>query len=355
VVDSHQDDAVRGKESAIDEDGRASIADADPDLERVELSESDFDDAARRYRRELHVYCYRMLGSFDDAEDHVQEVLLRAWRSRDSFRGRASMRAWLYRIATNACLDTLRRHRRGTTPARSTGPTGPNTASVTSVPWLQPYPDVLLDELVSDQPGPEAQAVTRESISLAYLTAIQLLPPRQRAVLILRDVLDWPAREVAAQLDSTLPAVKSALQRARATLAEHQASDGRTRPSTDSAQRRLLQGFIAAHERADPEALIALLREDAQLAILPQGGEWNGQPEVAAALRADMTSLGTWRVLPTAANGQPAAAGYLRRPGETTYRPFVISVLQIDGDDLVQITAFEAAHLITAFGLPALL
>jgi RNA polymerase sigma-70 factor (ECF subfamily) len=350
MVDRHQDDAARGKESAIGEDGPVSIADPDPDVERAELSEPDFDEAARRYRRELHVYCYRMLGSFDDAEDHVQEVLLRAWRSRDSFQGRASIRAWLYRSATNVCLDTLRRHRRRPVPPRSSGP---STPSVTSMPWLQPYPDALLDELVSDQPGPEAQAVTRESISLAYLTAIQLLPPRQRAVLILRDVLDWPAREVAAQLDSTVPAVKSALQRARTTLAEHQASHAPAPPPAGSAQRRLLQGFIAAHERADPEALIALLREDARLAILPQGSEWNGRPEVAAALRSGMTSLGTWRILPTTANGQPAAAGYLRRPGETIYRPFVISVLDIDGDHLAHITAFEAAHLITAFGLPA--
>ena len=350
MVDRHQDDAVRGKESAIGEDGAVSIAGPGPDVEHVELSESGFDDAARRYRRELHVYCYRMLGSFDDAEDHVQEVLLRAWRSRGSFQGRASIRAWLYRIATNVCLDTLRRRGRRPVPPRSSEP---STPSVTSMPWLQPYPDALLDELVSDQPGPEAQAVTRESISLAYLTAIQLLPPRQRAVLILRDVLDWPAREVAAQLDSTVPAVKSALQRARTTIAEHQANHAPAPPPADSAQRRLLQGFIAAHERADPEALIALLREDARLTILPQGGEWNGRPEVAAALRSGMTSLGTWRILPTTANGQPAAAGYLRRPGQTIYRPFVISVLDIDGDHLARITAFEAAHLITAFGLPA--
>jgi RNA polymerase sigma-70 factor (ECF subfamily) len=339
-----------GKESAIGEDKPVSTANARPDACRSGLGESDFDDAARRYRRELHVYCYRMLGSFDDAEDHVQEVLLRAWRSRDSYQGRASIRAWLYRIATNLCLDTLRRHRRA--PVRP-GPSEPGTPSVTSVPWLQPYPDALLDELVSDQPGPEAQAITRDSISLAYLTAIQLLPPRQRAVLILRDVLDWPAREVAVQLDSTVPAVKSALQRARMTLAEHQAEHTASRPAASSAERRLLQGFIAAHERADPEALIALLREDARLEILPLGGEWNGQPEVAAALRGGMTSLGSWRVLPTTANGQPAAAGYLCRPGETQYRPFAISVLEVDGDHLARITAFEAAHLITAFGLPA--
>jgi RNA polymerase sigma-70 factor (ECF subfamily) len=179
------------------------------------------------------------------------------------------------------------------------------------------------------------------------------LTSTERAVLILRDVLDWPAGEVAAQLDSTVPAVKSALQRARRTIAEHRAQHVPAFPAGDSAQRRLLQGFIAAHERADPEALIALLRADVRLAILPQGGEWTGRPEVAAALRADMTSLGSWRVLPTRANGQPAAVGYLRRAGETIYLPFVICVLDIDGDRLSQITAFEAAHLMTAFGLPA--
>ena len=332
----------------IDKDRPVSIADPNA-AGIVHLSEPDFNEAARRYRRELHMYCYRMLGSFDEAEDHVQEVLLRAWRSRDSFQGRASLRAWLYRIATNVCLDTRRRHRRQPmTPAN-----GPDTLSVTSMPWLQPYPDALLDELISDQPGPEAQALTRESISLAYLTAIQLLPARQHAVLILRDVLDWPAREVAELLDSTVPAVKSALQRARTTLTQRQGDHAQAPLPSDSTQRRLLQGFIAAHERADPEALIALLREDVRLAILPQGGEWSGRPEVAAALRAGMTSLGTWRVLPTAANGRPAAAGYLRRAGETTYRPFAISLLDIDGDHLARITAFEAAHLITAFGLPA--
>jgi RNA polymerase sigma-70 factor, ECF subfamily len=326
-----------------------SFADADP-AEFGELDEPAFNDAVRRYRRELHVYCYRMLGSFDEAEDHVQEVLLRAWRSRDSFERRSSVRAWLYRIATNVCLDTLRRHRRQRKSPRAGGSDNPSAASM---PWLQPYPDTVFDDLVSDQPGPEAQALARESISLAYLTAIHLLPPRQRAVLILRDVLDWPAGEVAILLDSTVPAVKSALQRARAKLAEHQASQAPALPASDSVQRRLLQGFIAAHERADPEALIALLREDIRLVILPQGGEWTGLPEVAAALREGMTALGTWRVLPTTANGQPAAVGYLRRAGEATYRGFVITVLDIDGDHLAKITAFEGGHLMAAFGLPA--
>jgi RNA polymerase sigma-70 factor (ECF subfamily) len=324
------------------------IAGSDVDLASVH--EPDFEEAMRRYRRELHVYCYRMLGSFDDAEDHVQEVFLRAWRSRDSFQGRASTRAWLYRIATNACLDTLRRHRPRALPDPSGDSAGP---SVAAMPWLQPYPDVLLDELVGDQPDPEALALLRESISLAYLTVIQLLPPRQRAVLILRDVLEWPASEVATLIDSSVPAVKSALQRARATLQEHQVNrvPAPTPPAAD--QCRLLQAFIAAHEQADPEALIALLSADVRLAISPQVGEFIGRAQVAAALRAGMTSRGAWRVLPTAANGLPAAAGYLRQPGETAFLPFAISVLDIQDGQLADIAAFEAADLIAAFGLPA--
>ena len=177
----------------------------------------DFDDLVRRYRRELHVHCYRMLGSFDEAEDHVQEVFLRAWRSRDSFEGRASARTWLYRVATNACLDTLRRDARRSVRARSGAPAGQGP-SIAALPWVQPYPDALLDEIATGQPGPEAVTVSRETISLAFLAAIQLLPPRQRAVLILRDVVGWPAAEVGELLGTSVPAVNSALQRARATL-----------------------------------------------------------------------------------------------------------------------------------------
>jgi RNA polymerase sigma-70 factor (ECF subfamily) len=326
------------------------VSTAGSDVDPASLDEPDLDAAMRRYRRELHLYCYRMLGSFDDAEDHVQEVFLRAWRSRDSFQGRASTRAWLYRIATNACLDTLRRHRPRVVPS---SPGDPSEPSIAAMPWLQPYPDALLDELISDQPDPEALAMTRESISLAYLTVIQLLPPRQRAVLILRDVLYWPASQVATLIDASVPAVKSALQRARATLSEHQA-DRVPAPAPPAAeQRRLLQAYITAHERADPEALIALLRYDIRLAVSPQVGEFNGRDRVAAALRAGMTSLGAWRVLPTAANGRPAAAGDLRRPGQTAFEPFTITVLDIQDGQLADIAAFEAAGLIAAFGLPA--
>jgi len=319
----------------------------------------DFDDLVRRYRRELHVHCYRMLGSFDEAEDHVQEVFLRAWRSRDCFEGRSSPRTWLYRVATNACLDTLRRDARRAAPAPSgVGAGAPPAAgpSVAVMPWVQPYPDSLLDEVAAGQPGPEAVAVSRETITLAFLAAIQLLPPRQRAVLILRDVISWPASEVAGLLDMSVAAVNSALQRARATLRD-QWPDGRLgwapAAEPDSGQRRLLQRYIAAHERADPEALIEMLRHDVRLAISPQVGEWNGQAEVGNALRDGMNSLGQWRLLPIRANGQPGAAGYLRRPGETTFVPFVLAVLRFEHGRLADVAAFEQPSMFAAFGLPA--
>ena len=315
----------------------------------------DFDNLVRRYRRELHVYCYRMLGSFDEAEDHVQEVFLRAWRARDRFEGQSSPRSWLYRIATNACLDTLRRDARRAVPAPSSAAASPRP-SVTAMPWMQPYPDSLLDELAAGQPGPEALAVSRETMSLAFLAAIQLLPPRQRAVLILRDVVSWPAAEVAELLGTTIPAVNSALQRARTTLRD-QWPDGRLdwapAAEPDAGQRRLLQRFIAAHEQADPEALIALVGPDVRLAISPQVGEWNGQQEVGDALRGGMNSLGQWRVLPIMANRQPGAAGYLQRPGQTTFVPFVLTVLRLEGGRLTDIAAFEQPAMFAAFGLPA--
>jgi RNA polymerase sigma-70 factor, ECF subfamily len=314
----------------------------------------DFDDLVRRYRRELHVYCYRMLGSFDEAEDHVQEVFLRAWRSRDRFQGGSSPRTWLYRIATNACLDTLRRDARRAVPAPSNSPAG-SGPSVAAMPWVQPYPDTMLAEVAADQPGPEAVTVSRETMSLAFLAALQLLPPRQRAVLILRDVVSWPAVEVAGLLDMTVPAVNSALQRARTTLRDQWPGgrlDWAPAAEPDSGQRRLLQRFIDAHEQADPEALIAVLGHDVRLAI-SQAGEWNGRPEVGDALRDGMTALGQWRLLPIMANGQPGAAGYLRRPGESAFFPFVLTVLRLEHGRVVDIAAFEQPSMFPAFGLPA--
>ena len=315
----------------------------------------DFDGLVGRYRRELHVHCYRMLGSFDEAEDHVQEVFLRAWRSRDSFQGRSSPRTWLYRVATNACLDTLRRDARQAAPAPPIPPAGPRP-SVTTMPWVQPYPDSLLDEVAAGEPGPEAVAVSRETISLAFLAAIQLLPPRQRAVLILRDVAGFPAAEVAELLGLSVASANSALQRARTALRD-QWPAGRAgwapAAEPDAGQRHLLQRYIAAHERADPDALIAMLREDVRLAISPQVGEWNGLQEVGDALRGGMNSLGQWRMLPVMANGQPGAAGYLRRPGETSYSPFVLAVLHVEDGRVTDMAAFEQPSMFAAFGLPA--
>jgi RNA polymerase sigma-70 factor, ECF subfamily len=207
----------------------------------------------------------------------------------------------------------------------------------------------------ADLPGPEAVAVSRETMSLAFLATLQLLPPRQRAVLILRDVVGWPAADVAGLLDMSVPAVNSALQRARTTLRDRWPGgrlDWAPAAEPDPEQRRLLQRFIAAHEQADPEALIAVLRHDVRLAI-SQVGEWNGLPEVGDALRDGMNALGQWRLLPIMANGQPGAAGYLRRPGETAFVPFVLTVLRIEDDHLVDIAAFEQPSMFTAFGLPA--
>ncbi len=224
------------------------------------------------------------------------------------------------------------------------------------VDCAQSAPDSLLDELAAGQPGPEAVAVSRETISLAFLAAIQLLPPRQRAVLILRDVIGWPAAEVAGLLDMSVPAVNSALQRARTTLRDRW-PDGRLAwapaAEPDPAQRRLLQRFIAAHEQADPEALIAVLRDDIRLAISPRVGEWNGRPEVGDALRGGMTSLGQWRLLPIMANRQPGAAGYLRRPGQTAFVPFSLTVLRFEHGGLTDIAAFEQPSMFTVFGLPS--
>ena len=306
----------------------------------------DVDDLVRSHRRELQAYCYRMLGSFEEAEDHVQEVFLRAWRSRDGFAGRSSVRTWLYRIATNACLDTLRRDVRRAAPARAGV-----RPSVAAMPWLQPYPD----EPVDDGPGPEAVAESRETISLALLATIQLLPPRQRAVLILRDLADRPAAEVAEVLGTSVAAVTSALYRARAALRGHWPGGRATwapASTPDAGERELLERYIAAHEGADPEALVALLSDDVRLSISPGVGEWTGRPDVDEALRGGMTSLGRWRLVPITANGQPGTAGYLRRPGESVFSPFVLSVLRVEGGELVDIAAFERPALFATFGLP---
>jgi RNA polymerase sigma-70 factor (ECF subfamily) len=314
------------------------------------IDEAAFEVLVQRHRRELHVHCYRMLGSFDAAEDLVQEVFLRAWRQRAGFEGRSTLRAWLYRIATNACLDALRRAARR--------PVAAGRPSISQMPWLDPYPDRLLEEIAPHAAEPDAAVVAKETIELTFLAAIQLLPPRQRAVLIARDVLGWPATETATLMAASVAAVNSALQRARATLHQHWPG-GRLdwAPAADPSEqeRALLQQYMDAHEKTDAAAVVALLRKDARLIISPNGGTWEGKTTVAAALESGMGSLGDWRMLPTRANRQPAAAGYLRRWGGTEYRAFVLTVLRVEDGALVEMTAFERPELFPAFGLPPIL
>jgi RNA polymerase sigma-70 factor (ECF subfamily) len=307
--------------------------------------ESAFDTLARQHRRELHVHCYRMLGSFDEAEDVVQETLLRAWRNRASFEGGPGFRAWLYRIATNACLDAIRRNKRRV----------PSLHSFAEVPWLQPYPDRLLDEVAPSEDEPDAVVVAKETIELAYLATIQLLPPRQRAVLVMRDVLGWSANETASALDLTVAATNSALQRARATLRE-QLPERRsewTAGDPSAEERALVERFIDAHQRNDVEAAVAMLREDARITMPPHPWCFEGldtiRPMLADALGTG--SIGDWRLVPTRANRQPAAASYLRAWGDTEFRAFKFDILRVEDGRIAEITTFDA-HLFGQFGLP---
>jgi RNA polymerase sigma-70 factor (TIGR02960 family) len=312
--------------------------------------EAAFAEHSAGHRRELHVHCYRMLGSFEEAEDAVQETMLRAWRAREGFTERAEggLRAWLYRIATNTCLDQLRGR------ARRPPATG---GSFAELPWLQPYPDRLLDELADPGGGPDAVVVERETIELAYLALIQLLPPRQRAVLLLRDVLEWSAADTAAALEMTVPAANSALQRARATLGEHSPErlTAATRAPSEE-ERALLQGFIDTHERGDAEGALALVRDDIRVTMPPNPWLYEGRDAIAGLMRTafEGEAMGDWRLVPAWANRQPAAVSYLRRAGDSAFRVFKIDVLRTEGGLIREITTFDA-RLREAFGVPALL
>jgi len=295
---------------------------------------------AERHRRELHVHCYRMLASFDEAEDAVQETFLKAWRGRSGFDGGPQFRGWLYRIATNVCLDMLRSSSRRTA-----------ASSFAEVPWLQPYPDLLLDQAAPSDEQPEAVAISRETISLAFLAALQVLPPRQRAALIARDVLGWPASETASALGTSVAAANSALQRARATMQSHLPSrraDWSTRePSAE--ERDLVEQFIAAHERLDAEAAMAIAARDLRVTMPPQPYCFDGA-EAIRPLMADAVAMGEWRLIPVGANRMPAAASYLRRPGDSVFRAFKFDVMRIEAGMIAEITTFNA-DLFPAFGL----
>jgi RNA polymerase sigma-70 factor, ECF subfamily len=310
--------------------------------------ESAFAAHVEPHRRELQVHCYRMLGSFEDSEDLVQETFLRAWRSRASFRSgdRSSFRAWLYRIATNACLDALRGRPRRVMPSQLVPPGDPaaEPPPPADLPWLQPYPDRLLEPAAPAEHEPGAVVVARETMEIAFLVAIQQLPPRQRAVLLLRELLGWSAKDTAALLEASVVAVNSALQRARATLRAHlpeRRTDWAPSSGPSDEERELLRRYVDAHERADVDALAELLREDALLTMPPHPTWYAGRAAILIASEKGFDpDFGRLRSVVAGANLQPAAAHYLRRPGESEYRPLALDVLRVDGGLVAEIHSF---------------
>jgi RNA polymerase sigma-70 factor (TIGR02960 family) len=321
-----------------------------------------FRDLVQGHSHELQVHCYRILGSLQDAEDALQETLVSAWRDLGDFGQRSSLRTWLYKIATNRCLSMLRadsRRPRIAFPlpeATMPEPTGVGDAP----PWLEPYPDVLLDHLVDQRPGPEARYETAEAISLAFITALQLLPPRQRAALVLRDVLGYHTAEVAQMLGTTQEAVNSALKRARATVDNHLADSSSTgggsrRPARQpdtAAEHRLVARLTDAMERADVDALIELLVTDVRLSMPPAMLEYRGIESARRVFAAVTFRPGrTYRVVSTRANGQPAFGLYLADPHASVYRAYGLVVITTAGDHITAITGFSA-NVMTRFGLP---
>jgi RNA polymerase sigma-70 factor (ECF subfamily) len=290
-----------------------------------------FRDLVEVHSRELQVHCYRILGSLQDAEDALQETLVSAWRNMGDFRQRSSLRTWLYQIATNRCLSMLRadsRRPRTATPIPDL--ILPEPTGVSDVPpWLEPYPDVLLDNLVDQAPGPETRYETTETISLAFITALQLLPPRQRAVLVLRDVLGYRAVEVARMLDATQESVQSALKRARATVDSHLADSGSSRPARQpdtAAERHLVAQLTAALERADLQVLVGLLAEDVRLSMPPAMLEYRGIDVARRFFAAVTLQPGqSYRTVPTRANRQPALGTYVADPHTGVYRAYGLS------------------------------
>lgn len=318
--------------------------------------EAAFGQLVERYQGELQVHAYRMLGSLEDAQDALQEALFRAWRSRATYRGRSTFRAWLYRITTNACLRVLERRPRRLVPyeAGPAGELGAHPLPAADLPWLQPYPDLLLDAAL--EPG-EA-IVARETIELAFLAAIQHLPPRQRAVLILRDALDWSAAETAAVLEMSVAAVNSALQRARATMKQHlTAARLEWTAAVDAAEQEqaLLRTYMLAWERGDVSQLVALLREDVRMAMPPSPTWFAGREAVAAffAGRAFAPGAAAHRLASTRANRQPAFGVYRRRGDDVEATPFAIHVLRIEAGLVADMHFFLYPALFPAFGLPA--
>ena len=320
-----------------------------------------FQQLTEPHRRELLVHCYRMLGSFHDAEDLVQETLLRAWRGLKSFDGRASTRYWLYRIATNACLNALatRASASRVLPETESPATEqmPDREPASDIAWLEPYPDSALEQIADDAPGPDAKYEMREAVQLAFIAAIQLLPPRQRATLLLTDVLGWSAAESARLLDSSVAAVNSALQRARTTLEERLAG----RPpqvgvAASEEQRVLFERYVRAWESTDVDGFTALLQEDAVMSMPPWRQWYRGRAAIASFFARTGRPGGhaPFRLVPTAANRQPAFAFYSRWQSPE-WRFHSIQLLTLQGDTIATMTSFVMPPLASVFDLPAVL
>lgn len=312
--------------------------------------EEEFTQRVEPFRRELLAHCYRLMGSFHDAEDLVQETYLRAWRAYADFQARASMRTWLHRIATNACLNALDRRERRVLPsglgAAAPEPSGPRPARLESINWLTPLPDGT-----ADHPADPATIVaSRETTRLAFIAALQHLPPRQRAVLVLRDVVGWHAGEVAELLDATPAAVNSALQRARAHI-ERTAPRAEAVNADVSGEARVVEQYVAAFESADVEALARLFRAEVELEMPPSPAWFAGRDNVAAFISRLVIPNGPWRLHPTSANGGPALATY-KRSADRTWQAHSIQIVEITDGLIAHLRVFVDPRLVSAFALP---
>ena len=315
--------------------------------------EQAFRELTDPYRRELQVHCYRMLGSLTEAEDLLQETLLAAWRGLGSFQERASVRTWLYRIATNQCLNARRAASRRV-PAEPAPPfQPPEPTSRSEITWLQPYPDALLEGLGDTAPGPEARYQAAEAIELAFIAGLQRMPPRQAATLLLRDVLGFGAAEVAGLLNTSQDAVKGTLQRARAAVDRHRDQAGTARPGSAEEQ-ALARRFADAYVAADIDGLIALLTDDAWLSMPPAPHQYHGIAAIASFWRASFGYRGQRCVylVPTRANTQPALASYLSGTDRPASSPAGLFVLTMAGPRIQAITRFHCDELYPRFGLP---
>jgi RNA polymerase sigma-70 factor (TIGR02960 family) len=322
----------------------------------ADRDERAFAELAEQYRRELHVHCYRILGSVQDAEDLVQETLLAAWRGLDRFEGRASLRSWLYTIATNRCLNALRsRGRRLPELAQPPAaiPEPPKPSRTREPIWLEPYPDALLEGVIDQSHDPHARYEVREAIGLAFVAALQRLPPRQRAVLVLRDVLGFRAREVADMLEVSEGSVTSALHRARATIDADEAVEPAAPPSSRE-EREVVARFAEAFESGDVEGVVALLTEKAWLTMPPEPVEYQGPAAIARFLSTVPAGgrLDMFKLVPTRANGQPAFGCYLRDAQAPIARAYGFMVLTVREARITAITGFPDASVFPYFGLP---